>query len=95
MGGRRVHKYVPQIDFQTYLIAGAASGVAAAFNTPIAGITFALEEIADGAFGPFRQTVMLAVIISGITAQGFLGDYLYFGHPVFSKADLTVIRKHF
>ncbi len=93
--GRRLNKYVPHIDFQTYLIAGAASGVAAAFNTPLAGITFALEEIADGAFGPFRQTVMLAVIISGITAQALLGDYLYFGHPVFSKSNLMVIPEAF
>lgn len=89
--GRRVHKFVPRVDFQTYLIAGAAAGVAAAFNTPLAGITFALEEIADGAFGPFRQTVMLSVIIAGITAQALLGDYLYFGHPVFSKTNFMVI----
>lgn len=89
--GRKLQKFTPHVDFQTYLIAGAASGVAAAFNTPLAGITFALEEIATGAFGPFRQTVMLAVIISGVTAQGFLGDYLYFGHPVFQKPDATVV----
>lgn len=83
--GRRLHKRIPEIDFQTYLISGAAAGIAAAFNTPLAGITFALEEISEGIFVPFRQGVMLAVIIAGITSQIFSGNYLYFGHPELSK----------
>jgi len=82
---------VPDINLQTYLVAGAAAGVAAAFNTPLAGITFALEEIVEGAFGSFRQTVMLAVIISGITAQALLGDYLYFGHPSIGPQTLWIL----
>ena len=80
--GRRTKKFAPQLDFQSYLIAGGAAGVAAAFNTPLAGITFALEEIAATTFSQFKQLVMLGVIIAGITAQGISGDYLYFGHPV-------------
>jgi H+/Cl- antiporter ClcA len=74
-------KKVPHISLHGYLVAGAAAGVAAAFNTPLAGITFAIEEIAENAFGAFRQMVMLSVIIAGITAQAILGNYLYFGHP--------------
>ena len=84
-------KKVPDVSLQTYLVAGAAAGVAAAFNTPLAGITFALEEVVEGAFGSFRQTVMLAVIISGITAQALLGDYLYFGHPTIEKQTLWIL----
>ena len=79
--GKRAQKWFPRLDAETFLVAGAAAGVAAAFNTPIAGITFAIEEIAEGAFGAARESVMLAVVISGITAQGLLGDYLYFGQP--------------
>jgi H+/Cl- antiporter ClcA len=81
-------RWVPRLDIRSYLTAGAAAGVAAAFNTPLAGITFALEEIAEESFGHFRQTVMLAVIIAGVTAQALLGDYLYFGHPAVLKPDL-------
>ena len=88
--GRFVRKYAPQVELPSYLTAGAAAGVAAAFNTPLAGITFAIEEVLDGALGTFRQTMMLAVIISGITAQALLGDYLYFGHPQVSTPDFTV-----
>ncbi len=89
--GHRIRKYAPEIDFQSFLVAGGAAGVAAAFNTPIAGITFALEEIADGIFGPFRQLVMLAVIIAGVIAQGLSGNYLYFGAPVLAKTSIMLL----
>ncbi len=79
--GHKVRRFAPEVDFQSFLIAGAAAGVAAAFNTPIAGITFAIEEIADNSFGSFKQHVMLGIIVSGLVAQGLIGDYLYFGHP--------------
>lgn len=89
--GRVVRRYAPGVELPSYLTAGAAAGVAAAFNTPLAGITFAIEEVIGGALGSFRQPMMLAVIISGITAQAVLGDYLYFGHPSVSAPDLQVI----
>jgi H+/Cl- antiporter ClcA len=89
--GRVARRYAPRIELPSYLTAGAAAGVAAAFNTPLAGITFAIEEVIDGALGSFRQPMMLAVILSGITAQALLGDYLYFGHPAVSPPDLKVI----
>ena len=89
--GRRVRKYSPRVDMPSFLTAGAAAGVAAAFNTPLAGITFAIEEVAEGVLGSFRQAMTLAVIISGITAQALLGDYLYFGHPVVAKPELSLI----
>ncbi|MBC7693175.1 MAG: chloride channel protein [Methylotenera sp.] len=89
--GRRTKKWVPGVDLHTYLVAGAAAGVAAAFNTPLAGITFALEEIAEGAFGSFKEMMMLSVIIGGVTAQALLGDYLYFGHPILGEIKLSVL----
>lgn len=89
--GRVARRWIPGLDLQSYLVAGAAAGVAAAFNTPLAGITFALEEIAEGSLGPYRQMMMLAVIISGITAQALLGDYLYFGQPTIGKPDFWIL----
>lgn len=89
--GRRVRKHAPDALLPSYLTAGAAAGVAAAFNTPLAGITFAIEEVIDGALGSFRQAMMVSVIISGVTAQALLGDYLYFGRPTIEPPDFKVL----
>jgi H+/Cl- antiporter ClcA len=61
------------------VIAGGAAGVAAAFNTPLAGIAFAIEELAVAYEQRVAVMVMGAVMISGLTAQGIAGDYVYFG----------------
>jgi len=61
------------------IVAGGAAGISAAFNTPLAGIVFAIEEISRNFEERTSGTMMTAVIISGVTAQVFLGNYTYFG----------------
>ena len=89
--GRRMKIYHPHLDFSSYLIAGGAAGIAAAFNTPLAGITFALEEIAEASFSKFKKPVMISIIIAGISAQAIAGNYLYFGRPVFPNLTSYII----
>lgn len=61
------------------LIAGGAAGVAAAFNTPLAGVAFAIEELAAAYEQRVALLVMGAVMISGLTTIAIAGDYIYFG----------------
>ncbi|MCC6808053.1 MAG: chloride channel protein [Deltaproteobacteria bacterium] len=88
--GMIARRYMPQIQMQSYLVAGAAGGVAAAFNTPLAGVAFALEEIAEDVFGQFKQFVMVSVIIAGVAAQALAGNYLYFGRPKTTDPSATI-----
>ncbi|MFV1918390.1 chloride channel protein [Sphingomonas sp. MJ1 (PH-R8)] len=61
------------------LIAGGAAGVAAAFNTPLAGVAFAIEELAAAYEQRVAVLVMGAVMIAGMVSLGIAGDYVYFG----------------
>ncbi|MGE3141782.1 MAG: chloride channel protein [Hyphomonadaceae bacterium] len=61
------------------LIAGGAAGVAAAFNTPLAGVAFAIEELAAAYEQRVAVLVMGAVMIAGFVSLGVAGDYVYFG----------------
>jgi H+/Cl- antiporter ClcA len=62
------------------LLAGGAAGVAAAFNTPLAGIVFAIEELGKSFEQRTSGTIILTVALAGIASLGLLGDYTYFGH---------------
>lgn len=61
------------------LIAGGAAGVAAAFNTPLAGLLFAIEELASAYEQRVTLLVIAAIVIAGMVAQSVQGDYVYFG----------------
>lgn len=61
------------------IIAGGGAGVAAAFNTPLAGIVFAIEEMARSFEERSSGTLLTAVIIAGLTAVYVQGNYTYFG----------------
>ena len=67
--------------YDQMLIAGAASGLAAAFNTPIGGIVYAIEELSHEHVRSFKDVLLLSVVISGFTAQMILGNYLFLGYP--------------
>jgi H+/Cl- antiporter ClcA len=61
------------------LIAGGAAGVAAAFNAPIAGVVFAVEELAKGFDRRSNTVVILVVVAAGVAAYALDGNYAYFG----------------
>ncbi|MCC2608883.1 chloride channel protein [Neorhizobium petrolearium] len=61
------------------ILAGSAAGIAAAFNTPLAGIVFAIEEMSRTYESRANGLVLTAVILSGLAALGLVGSYTYFG----------------
>ncbi|MGO4570114.1 chloride channel protein [Rhizobium sp. 2YAF20] len=61
------------------ILAGSAAGIAAAFNTPLAGIVFAIEEMSRTYESRANGLVLMAVILSGLAALGLSGSYNYFG----------------
>ncbi|MFI4964182.1 MAG: chloride channel protein [Caulobacterales bacterium] len=62
------------------IIAGGAAGIAAAFNTPIAGVVFAVEELAKAFEKRTHTTAILVVVAAGFTSYAIQGDYAYFGN---------------
>ncbi|HTY50741.1 MAG TPA: chloride channel protein, partial [Steroidobacteraceae bacterium] len=63
------------------VLAGGAAGVAAAFNTPIAGIVFAIEELSHSFEERASGATLTAVILAGVLSIALVGDYTYFGQP--------------
>jgi H+/Cl- antiporter ClcA len=61
------------------ILAGSAAGIAAAFNTPLAGIVFAIEEMSRSFEARTSGLVLYAVIISGLVSLALVGNYTYFG----------------
>jgi H+/Cl- antiporter ClcA len=61
------------------ILVGAAAGVAAAFNTPLAGIVFGIEELSRNFEVRTSGLVIGGVIAAGLTSLALVGNYSYFG----------------
>jgi H+/Cl- antiporter ClcA len=61
------------------LLAGGAAGIAAAFNAPLAGIVFAIEELSGSFEKGLSGTIITVVVLAGVMAQAVMGNYFYFG----------------
>ena len=77
--GRFGHYSRNELD-KGLILAGGAAGIAAAFNTPLAGIVFAIEELSRAFEQRTSGTILIAVILAGIVSLAMLGNYAYFGH---------------
>ncbi len=84
-------KWWPKISIQNMIMTGAAAGLSAAFNTPLGGIVFAVEELAKVHLNYFKTALFTAVIIAGLTAQWLAGSYLYLGYPKTAGVSVSVI----
>ena len=60
--------------------AGGGAGIAAAFNTPIAGAVFAFEEIGRSFEKENAGTIVRTVLVACIACMSLFGDYLFYGN---------------
>jgi len=94
---RTVHKLLPpswpRVSRRVMMVTGGAAGLSAAFNTPLGGIVFAVEELTKTHIAQFRTAVLTAVILSGMTAQWLLGPYLFLGYPKLDPATFSFMYK--
>ena len=62
---------------------GAAAGIAAAFNTPIAGVLFVMEEVLASWNASVLGSIVLAAVSSVVVTRWFLGNEPLFRVPTF------------
>ncbi|MGF6788757.1 H+/Cl- antiporter ClcA [Paraburkholderia sp. 35.1] len=60
-------------------LAGAAAGLSAAFNAPLAGVVFAIEELMRSFEQRASGVLITAIIFAGVVSLGLQGNYVYFG----------------
>lgn len=89
------HRLLPHsraIRSQDLILAGGAAGVAAAFNTPLAGIVFAVEELGRRLEHRTSGILMSTIILSGLMAIALMGNYSYFGHLRTGEIGVDILR---
>jgi H+/Cl- antiporter ClcA len=61
------------------LVAGGAAGIAAAFNTPLGGVLFAIEELSRNLNQRSSGLLIAAIVLAGLVAVSVFGNFTYFG----------------
>jgi len=73
------------------ILAGGAAGISAAFNTPLAGIVFAIEELGRKFEQKTNGVVITAIVLSGLVSISLQGNYTYFGNLSVGIIDRKII----
>jgi H+/Cl- antiporter ClcA len=76
--GRSLRLPRPELE-RALILGGGAAGIAAAFNTPLAGVVFAIEELGRSFEARTGRTVLTCVVLAGIATLALAGNYTYFG----------------
>jgi CIC family chloride channel protein len=74
---------LPDETVKVLVACGAAGGIAATFNAPIAGVFFALEVILGRVVTRRFAYVVISAVVADFIAQAFLGNTRAFNIPIF------------
>jgi len=77
-----VRRWLPKRTGVTHhglLVAGGAAGIAAAFNTPLAGVMFAIEELSRVPEQRSSGLLIASIVLAGLIAVSITGNATYFG----------------
>jgi H+/Cl- antiporter ClcA len=73
------------------LVAGGAAGLAAAFNTPLGGVMFAIEELQRTFIARLTGIIITAIVLAGFVARALEGNQSYYGQVLIAGTNTTVI----
>lgn len=92
MAGQGVSRLLGRLRVEEkYLItSGASAGLAAAFNAPLAGVIFALEELHKN----FSPAVLMSAMAASLTAD-LITQQVFGQKPVFDFRDLAVLPHNY
>jgi H+/Cl- antiporter ClcA len=80
-----------EFDTRNLLVAGGAAGMAATFNTPLAGIVFAIEQLARRFEERTNGVLIAAIVWAGLVSLALLGNYTYFGRLYVGAVTFSVV----
>lgn len=67
------------LNSHALLVAGGAAGIAAAFNAPLAGVVFAIEELSRKLESRNSGLILTAIVLAGLMGVSAFGNQTYFG----------------
>lgn len=73
------------------LVAGGAAGIAAAFNAPLAGVVFAIEELSRKLESRNSGLIIAAIVLAGLMGVSAFGNYTYFGAIRVPRLDASAL----
>lgn len=77
-----VRRWLPErstVSDHGLLVAGGAAGIAAAFNTPLGGVMFAIEELSRKPEQRSSGLLIAAIVLAGLMSVSIYGNVTYFG----------------